>query len=72
VQAQAQQAQAQGRHAQERQEQAWGTEPIVQDGWQWDPHTQQWVPLAQPEQPQQQQWPPAEGGDQTQIRPPGQ
>ena len=67
VQAQAQHAQ--GQQAQEQQ--AWGTEPIIQDGWQWDPHAQQWVPLAEPQQSQQ-QWPPADGGDQTQIRPPGQ
>ncbi len=64
VQAEAAQAQAQ------TQEQAWGTEPIIQDGWQWDPHNQQWVPLAQPQQPQQQQ-PPTEGDDPTQVRPPG-
>jgi aquaporin Z len=38
VQAQAQAAQ---------QAQAWGSEPIVQDGWQWDPHSQQWFPVGQ-------------------------
>ena len=64
VQAEAQAAQAQA--AQGQQAHPWGTEPIIQDGWQWDPYAQQWVPA------QQQQPPPAEGGDQTQIRPPGQ
>lgn len=51
-------------------------QPIVQDGWQWDPNTQQWIPAQQqapaPDQgqaPQQGGWaPPA--GDQTQVRPP--
>lgn len=69
VQAEAQAAQAQAGQAQAGQAQQphpWGTEPIIQDGWQWDPYSQQWVPLQQPQQP------PAEGGDQTQIRPPGQ
>jgi aquaporin Z len=61
VQAQAEAAQTQ--------EQAWGTEPIIQDGWQWDPHSQQWVPLAQPQQPQHKR--PDDGDDQTQVRPPG-
>ncbi|MDN5746569.1 MAG: hypothetical protein L0H31_15835, partial [Nocardioidaceae bacterium] len=59
-------------------------QPIIQDGWQWDPNAQQWIPAQQqapvvdpnqgqlPQQgqaPQQQGWaPPA--GDQTQVRPP--
>ncbi len=38
-------------------------QPIIQDGWQWDPQAQQWIPA--------QQQPPA-GGEQTQVRPPGQ
>ncbi len=65
-QAQAQQAQAQ--------------QPIIQDGWQWDPAAQQWIPAQQQSQPtppqstdlgQQGGWaPPAPGGEQTQVRPP--
>ena len=56
-------------------------QPIIQDGWQWDPASQQWVPAQQPggapapapapapDQGQQGGWaPPA--GDQTQVRPP--
>lgn len=58
-------------------------QPIIQDGWQWDPASQQWIPAQQgyaggapaqqsdPGQPGQQGggWaPPA--GDQTQVRPP--
>lgn len=34
-------------------------EPIVQDGWQWDPHAQQWIPAPQPEP-----------DDHTRVRPP--
>ncbi|MEZ0579447.1 MIP/aquaporin family protein [Nocardioides sp. MH1] len=57
-------------------------QPIIQDGWQWDPATQQWIPAQQqppapqaPQAPQVQQ-PPAAGGwapppgEQTQVRPP--
>ena len=40
-----------------------GEEPIIENGWQWDPHTQQWIPAQQ--QPQE-PWP--EQG--TQIRNP--
>ncbi|HVK26887.1 MAG TPA: MIP family channel protein [Nocardioides sp.] len=54
-------------------------QPIIQDGWQWDPATQQWIPAQQqggapapapaPDPAQQGGWaPPA--GDQTQVRPP--
>ncbi len=50
-------------------------QPIIQDGWQWDPHAQQWIPAqqqppAQQAQPQDQGW--ANPGDdgQTQVRPP--
>jgi aquaporin Z len=42
-------------------------QPIIQDGWQWDPQAQQWIPAQQ--QPPQQQWP-NPGGEQTQVRPP--
>jgi len=47
-----------------------GHEPIIENGWQWDPHTQQWVPAHQQEhqQPQQDSW--TEQG--TQIRNPEQ
>jgi aquaporin Z len=41
-------------------------QPIIQDGWQWDPHTQQWFPA-----PQQQAAPRQDGDNRTQIRPPG-
>ena len=65
VQAQAQQAQAQQAQAQQAQQaEAWGSEPIIENGWQWDPHSQQWIPA--------QQQPPADGDDHTQYRPPGQ
>ena len=75
VQAQAQQAQAQAAQAAEaqaaqaqqaqqaQQAGAWGTEPIIENGWQWDPHSQQWIPA--------QQQPPADGGG-SHARPPGQ
>lgn len=45
-------------------------QPIIQDGWQWDPQAQQWIPAQQaPPQPQAPSWPtPGEG--QTQVRPP--
>ena len=55
-------------------------QPIIQDGWQWDPQAQQWIPAqqqppAQPQQaqqPEQQQggWPTPPAGEQTQVRPP--
>ncbi|WP_182524405.1 MIP family channel protein [Nocardioides dongkuii] len=47
-------------------------QPIIQDGWQWDPYAQQWIPAQQ----QQQQSAPVEDpqapppDDQTQVRPP--
>ncbi|MQW75950.1 MIP family channel protein [Nocardioides sp. dk4132] len=28
--------------------QQYSSEPIIQDGWQWDPHAQQWIPAQQP------------------------
>ncbi|WP_237111607.1 MIP family channel protein [Nocardioides sp. WS12] len=49
-------------------------QPIIQDGWQWDPASQQWIPAqpaapAAPAAPQAGGWaPPA--SDQTQVRPP--
>lgn len=58
-------------------------QPIIQDGWQWDPQAQQWIPAQQaapaapvaqdPQAPGQggQGWaPPAGGGEHTQVRPP--
>jgi aquaporin Z len=50
-------------------------QPIIQDGWQWDPASQQWIPAQQPPVPQPGQqpggWAPPAGGDQhTQVRPP--
>ncbi len=49
-------------------------QPIIQDGWQWDPQAQQWIPAQQqapqaPQAPQQGGWP-TPGGEQTQVRPP--
>lgn len=29
-------------------QQVWSGEPIIQDGWQWDPYAQQWIPAPQP------------------------
>lgn len=46
-------------------------QPIIQDGWQWDPQAQQWIPAQQqPVQPQAQGWPAPDPGGQTQVRPP--
>ncbi len=46
-------------------------QPIIQDGWQWDPHAQQWIPAQQPPPQQGQQgWPPEGGSEATQVRPP--
>ncbi|WP_340537389.1 MIP/aquaporin family protein [Nocardioides sp. GXZ039] len=42
-------------------------QPIIQDGWQWDPQAQQWIP-AQQQPPAQTSWP--SPGEQTQVRPP--
>ncbi len=57
-------------------------QPIIQDGWQWDPQAQQWIPAQQQAAPppqqaappaQQQGWPaPDQGSDPTQMKPPGQ
>ena len=56
-------------------------QPIIQDGWQWDPQAQQWIPAQQqaappPQQaapPAQQGWPaPDPGSEPTQMKPPGQ
>ncbi|MDO9457722.1 MIP/aquaporin family protein [Nocardioides sp.] len=47
-------------------------QPIIQDGWQWDPQAQQWIPAQQqaPQAPQQGGWPaPGGSGEQTQVRP---
>ncbi|MFJ9314771.1 MIP/aquaporin family protein [Pimelobacter simplex] len=58
-------------------------QPIIQDGWQWDPASQQWIPAqqqpaapaapdpqaGQPGQPGQSGWAPPPG-EQTQVRPP--
>ncbi|WP_323794338.1 MIP/aquaporin family protein [Nocardioides sp.] len=55
-------------------------QPIIQDGWQWDPQAQQWIPAqqqtppqpTQPTQPTQQGWTSSydDGDAGTQIRPP--
>ncbi len=48
-------------------------QPIIQDGWQWDPSAQQWIPAQQqpPQQPQAEQggWAPPPG-EHTVVRPP--
>ncbi|HRI95948.1 MAG TPA: hypothetical protein PLZ93_10065, partial [Nocardioides sp.] len=36
---------------------AWGQEPIIQDGWQWDHAAQEWKPLEQWQAPPAQQTP---------------
>ncbi|MEJ7833117.1 MAG: MIP family channel protein [Nocardioides sp.] len=73
----ASQAAAPAQEAQPAQtQQQWGEQPIIQDGWQWDPQAQQWIPAQQqpPVQPGQQSpvWPTDQGGEQTQVRPPDQ
>ncbi|HWM72490.1 MAG TPA: MIP family channel protein [Nocardioides sp.] len=49
-------------------------QPIIQDGWQWDPQAQQWIPAQQPppqqQAPGQHGWPPEGGSEATQVRPP--
>ncbi|CAN5127724.1 hypothetical protein BH09ACT12_BH09ACT12_26350 [soil metagenome] len=48
-------------------------QPIIQDGWQWDPQAQQWIPAQQqaPAPPAQQGWSqPGDGDSGTQVRPP--
>ena len=53
------------------QQQGWGEQPIIQDGWQWDPQAQQWIPAQQQAPAPQAQWPsPDASSGQTQIRPP--
>ncbi len=44
-------------------------QPIIQDGWQWDPATQQWIP-AQQQPPVGGGWAAPGSGEQTQVRPP--
>ena len=44
-------------------------QPIIQDGWQWDPQAQQWIPAQQPPAPEASSWPTPGQGDQTQVRP---
>lgn len=45
-------------------------QPIIQDGWQWDPQAQQWIPAQQPGQPGGQGgWQSPGSGEQTQVRP---
>ena len=45
-------------------------QPIIQDGWQWDPQAQQWIPAQQ--QAPQQGWsqPHGDADGRTQVRPP--
>ena len=55
--------------------QAPAEQPIIQDGWQWDPTSQQWIPAQQqPPAPQADQpggWaPPGGTAEHTQVRPP--
>lgn len=46
-------------------------QPIIQDGWQWDPQAQQWIPAQQQAPQAPQGWAPGApaAGEQTQIRP---
>lgn len=46
-------------------------QPIIQDGWQWDPAAQQWIP-AQQQPPAADSWPTpgTPSAEQTQVRPP--
>ncbi|WP_246159501.1 MIP/aquaporin family protein [Nocardioides antri] len=47
-------------------------QPIIQDGWQWDPAAQQWIPAQQPPAPQADEpggWAPPPG-EHTVVRPP--
>lgn len=46
-------------------------QPIIQDGWQWDPQAQQWIPAQQqpPANPQS-GWAAPGASEQTQVRPP--
>lgn len=56
----------QGHQGHQGQQQA--EQPIIQDGWQWDPQAQQWIPAQQPDQGNN--WGGNDaGGDRTQIRP---
>lgn len=64
-------------YPQAAQPQAAQQQPIIQDGWQWDPQAQQWIPAQQqapqaPQQPAQQGWvqPYTESDGRTQVRPP--
>ena len=46
-------------------------QPIIQDGWQWDPQAQQWIPAQQPPPAAGPASRPPEGGSEaTQVRPP--
>ncbi|HTW18113.1 MAG TPA: MIP family channel protein [Nocardioides sp.] len=39
---------ASDQYQQQWNQQVWSGEPIIQDGWQWDPYAQQWIPAPQP------------------------
>ena len=75
-----QQAYGQQGYAQPGQQSYSQEQPIIQDGWQWDPQAQQWIPAQQqapapPASPQQQTgqgWaqPSGETDGRTQVRPP--
>jgi aquaporin Z len=64
--------QQQGGYADPAAQAAPAEQPIIQDGWQWDPQAQQWIPAQQAPPPTQQGWPGPEGGssESTQVRPP--
>lgn len=38
---------ASDQYQQQWNQQVWNGEPIIQDGWQWDPYAQQWIPAQQ-------------------------
>ncbi len=44
-------------------------QPIIQDGWQWDPQSQQWIPAQQQPPAQGGGWAAPAAGEQTQVRP---
>jgi aquaporin Z len=44
-------------------------QPIIQDGWQWDPQAQQWIPAQQQPPAGGSGWPSPGSGEQTQVRP---
>ncbi len=42
---------ASDQYQQQWNQRVWSGEPIIQDGWQWDPYAQQWIPPRSPARP---------------------